>query len=265
MRSLLFALLLFLPTLARGAAVCPCPCPQLDDQSCYETPRHNTFRPPIPVTIVDQFGTLTANAVNFHRLCAPTNKNDDCPTCPTQPDHYLGLELDHIVGTPAQPHVSVAYQFGVISGDVGAPGFLQVPAGKSLTKPAPRACGAPWKREIKQGALVPTKLHYDKRAYGVVVAHPDQGDQGRNRARDGHRAGMAYERHDRGWAPTCACDAAVVPCTVLDPFGGSGTVGEVAEQLGRHSVLIELSTDYVRMAEERTAQCGLFTQRATHA
>jgi DNA modification methylase len=48
---------------------------------------------------------------------------------------------------------------------------------------------------------------------------------------------------------------------VLDPFAGSGTVGEVAEQLGRHSVLIELSPAYIRMAAERTAQCGLFAQR----
>ena len=137
MRTVLLALVLLLPTLARGAAVCPCPCPPLDDQSCYQVPHRNTFRPPIPVTIVDQFGTLTANAVNFHRLCAPTNKNDDCPACPTQADHYLGLELEQIVGTPAQPHVAVSYQFGILSGDVTSPGFLQIPAGKSLTFPAP--------------------------------------------------------------------------------------------------------------------------------
>jgi DNA modification methylase len=48
--------------------------------------------------------------------------------------------------------------------------------------------------------------------------------------------------------------------TVLDPFAGSGTVGAVAERLGRHSVLIELSPAYIRMAEERTAQRGLFAQ-----
>jgi DNA modification methylase len=51
--------------------------------------------------------------------------------------------------------------------------------------------------------------------------------------------------------------------TVLDPFAGTGTVGAVAEQLGRHSVLIELSPAYVRLADRRTAQLGLFTQGAT--
>jgi len=47
--------------------------------------------------------------------------------------------------------------------------------------------------------------------------------------------------------------------TVLDPFGGSGTVGEVAEMDGRNSILIELNPEYVKLAEKRTAQGGLFT------
>lgn len=50
--------------------------------------------------------------------------------------------------------------------------------------------------------------------------------------------------------------------TVLDPFAGSGTVGAVAERLGRHSVLVELSPEYVAMAKRRTAQLGLFAQAA---
>lgn len=39
--------------------------------------------------------------------------------------------------------------------------------------------------------------------------------------------------------------------TVLDPFGGSGTVALVAERLGRRAVLIDLSPDYCRQAMER--------------
>src|SRR5438132_3272171 len=34
---------------------------------------------------------------------------------------------------------------------------------------------------------------------------------------------------------------------VLDPFAGSGTVGQVAEELGRDAVLIELNSVYVEM------------------
>lgn len=40
---------------------------------------------------------------------------------------------------------------------------------------------------------------------------------------------------------------------VLDPFGGSGTVGIVARQLGRRAVLVELNPDYAAMARERVA------------
>lgn len=43
----------------------------------------------------------------------------------------------------------------------------------------------------------------------------------------------------------------VVPCTVLDPFGGSGTTGLVADRMQRHAVLIEINPAYVEMARTR--------------
>ncbi len=39
--------------------------------------------------------------------------------------------------------------------------------------------------------------------------------------------------------------------TVLDPFGGAGTTGLVADRLGRNAILIELNPDYCAMARER--------------
>jgi DNA modification methylase len=45
--------------------------------------------------------------------------------------------------------------------------------------------------------------------------------------------------------------------TVLDPFGGSGTTGEVAESHGRNAVLIELNPAYIDLIKERTKQQGL--------
>ena len=112
-------------------------------------------------------------------------------------------------------------------------------------------CGAPWLRITERGDLVPTRKNYDLRAYGVVVEAPDAMDQGRNRARDGHRANMAYETATTGWRPSCKCNADTVPCTVLDPFGGSGTTGMVADRLGRNAILIELNAEYVAMASSR--------------
>lgn len=58
-------------------------------------------------------------------------------------------------------------------------------------------------------------------------------------------------------AQRCIMAGCPVGGTVLDPFGGSGTVGRVAEDLGRHSILIELNPQYAEMARRRTAQGGL--------
>ena len=39
--------------------------------------------------------------------------------------------------------------------------------------------------------------------------------------------------------------------TVLDPFGGAGTTGLVADRLQRNAILIELNPEYAVMAEKR--------------
>jgi DNA modification methylase len=48
---------------------------------------------------------------------------------------------------------------------------------------------------------------------------------------------------------------------VLDPFGGAGTTGLVADRLGRDATLIELNPSYVEIARERLrADAGMFTE-----
>jgi site-specific DNA-methyltransferase (adenine-specific) len=49
----------------------------------------------------------------------------------------------------------------------------------------------------------------------------------------------------------CSCGAPTVPGVVLDPFMGSGTVGLVAEQLGRDWLGIELNAEYRDLALRR--------------
>jgi len=44
---------------------------------------------------------------------------------------------------------------------------------------------------------------------------------------------------------------------VLDPFGGSGTTGQVAEALGRKWTLIELNPEYEKLGADRTRQIGM--------
>ena len=52
--------------------------------------------------------------------------------------------------------------------------------------------------------------------------------------------------------------------TVLDPFGGAGTTGMVADRLGRNAVLIELNADYAQIARDRLVDdCPLFTEIKT--
>jgi DNA modification methylase len=41
--------------------------------------------------------------------------------------------------------------------------------------------------------------------------------------------------------------------TILDPFGGTGTVAAVAKRTGRHYISIDHSPEYARLAEERVA------------
>ena len=39
--------------------------------------------------------------------------------------------------------------------------------------------------------------------------------------------------------------------TILDPFGGAGTTGLVADRLGRNAILTELNPEYAAMARRR--------------
>jgi tRNA/tmRNA/rRNA uracil-C5-methylase (TrmA/RlmC/RlmD family) len=61
---------------------------------------------------------------------------------------------------------------------------------------------------------------------------------------------------DNGWLSACEHDAPPVPCIVLDPFAGSGTVGVVAQRFGRRFVGLELSMPYIRLAQERIAKAN---------
>jgi hypothetical protein len=58
-----------------------------------------------------------------------------------------------------------------------------------------------------------------------------------------------------GWARDCSCETEeVIPCTVLDPFAGSGTTLAVAKSLGRSGVGCELNPEYAKLAEKRIAE-----------
>jgi len=102
-------------------------------------------------------------------------------------------------------------------------------------------CGAPWRRIVESGGGTTGASWHD---------HSD--DLGRGQIAPPSATFKDYYRRSVGWRPTCTCDIAeTVPCVVLDPFGGSGTVAKVARDLGRSSILIELNPEYVEIAKKR--------------
>jgi len=75
--------------------------------------------------------------------------------------------------------------------------------------------------------------------------------------------GAFSEAHFAVFPPELArrCIEAGCPAsgTVLDPFGGAGTTGLVADRLGRDVILIELNPEYAGMAQRRIERdAGLF-------
>lgn len=108
-------------------------------------------------------------------------------------------------------------------------------------------CGAPWERVVEG-------RRYEPKTVPAGVRHVDASRGDKTRKLDGKSAewqAAAASRKTTGWRPSCDHDAERVPATILDPFGGAGTVGLVCERHGRDSVLIELNADYARQAEER--------------
>jgi hypothetical protein len=104
-------------------------------------------------------------------------------------------------------------------------------------------CGAPWVRVVERERVWTAK---DRGTTNKDHHLDPQGPARSGNARCGN-----VESITSGWQPSCACDAATVPATVLDPFAGASTTLLVAERLQRRSVGIELSPAYVAMSTER--------------
>jgi len=111
-------------------------------------------------------------------------------------------------------------------------------------------CGAPWERELLQGDTVlgwrPTC-----ECFGWLFRWSEM---------DGE--GVVVPRSVYVW-PDLEVERRVtgllVPGVVLDPFAGAGTTGLVARELGRRSVLVELSLEFAGLIAGRTVQLSLLS------
>jgi DNA modification methylase len=136
------------------------------------------------------------------------------------------------------------------------PTALVVPCIKSGTSEhgcCPR-CGAAWRRVLEKTAIRP--IDYQGK---WISADPQA--SGRRMLANVRARRQAGEDHDNpfpapktvAWQSPCEHRQKPVPCTVLDPFCGSGTTGVVALRLGRRFTGIELNPNYIEMARRRIA------------
>ncbi len=117
-------------------------------------------------------------------------------------------------------------------------------------------CGKPWVRIVDLGepdegwkASCGADSDGEYRGEGTK-GYENAGVQNPSDVKRRTLAGMRT-RLTAGWRLGCDHIGSTVPCVVLDPFCGSGTVLEVARGLGLRSIGIELKPEYVKLARER--------------
>ena len=112
-------------------------------------------------------------------------------------------------------------------------------------------CFAPYVRQLE--ALT-------KSTYAQVVA--EQGISSSEICEQWEAKGKLNNRNTSGtlvpvvnrtvaWLPSCSCNAEAVPCTVLDPFGGSGSTAYAAVKHNRSCISIDVGEKNSKMAAKR--------------
>lgn len=114
-------------------------------------------------------------------------------------------------------------------------------------------CGKPWVRIRK-----PSKEY--AKLLGTWTEDTDKSKELRSEigfAAHSKKVATSADYETIGWSPQCSCGESPVPCLVLDCFTGTGTTNLVAKKLGRRSIGLELSSDYLRLARARIEEIPL--------
>jgi hypothetical protein len=102
-------------------------------------------------------------------------------------------------------------------------------------------CGAAWERVVEK--------EYQSK---IELTGNEDGRHTLGRNRNVTRMGDGVSTNTLGFRPTCSCDQkGAGKCLILDPFMGSGTVAQVAQELGRDWIGIDLNPKYKDMAMKR--------------
>jgi len=111
-------------------------------------------------------------------------------------------------------------------------------------------CGEPWKRILKKSKVydhvttAPGK-HKEDSPYSSMI--------GDGEGTHDIRHGVATITQTIGWKATCEHDDDTGKAIVLDPFAGSGTTLQVARELCRRSIGIDIGENYRELALKRDA------------
>jgi DNA modification methylase len=115
-------------------------------------------------------------------------------------------------------------------------------------------CGAPWERAVEKGQTMWEQRKSDGAPMragdvsgGISLGRAEPNFNGKKHS----EWKAAHPDTHTGWRPTCRDwlrpdEAPIVPATVLDPFCGSGTVGQVARLHGRRFVGLDINGVYLR-------------------
>lgn len=152
-------------------------------------------------------------------------------------------------------------------------------------------CGTPWVRNhndswrpdcecrgelVREEVVIPAKMTQEQLLEAGWGANSDSGYGGENQkdyasamaqgASDVKRRiieNATKERRKNVWVYRSDVpleEHPVVPCVVLDPFGGSGTTAGVAIKHGRQAILCELNPDFAAIMDERIRSIAEFVE-----
>jgi hypothetical protein len=118
-------------------------------------------------------------------------------------------------------------------------------------------CGAPWVRVVDYEPM-PDEIKAQFEAARVRTGE----DHGRDDGFTTRRPNYQRKRIGERWEPSCECkNQRAEPCRVLDPFAGSGTVGEVCELMRLKFIGIDLG--YHDISERRiNSVAPLFSEQS---
>lgn len=114
-------------------------------------------------------------------------------------------------------------------------------------------CGSPWERVTEKDSVQTFDYEGKNASQDPQFSQRRMLANMRARRKQGHPHDNPFpSKKTLGWQPSCSCGTGEpVPCTVLDHFNGAGTTGVVALALGRRYIGVDLSADYLAMAQRR--------------